>query len=209
VWLDVEQMKGSVVDAMSEAIESAAVVLFGVSERYKESANCRLELQYAAQMKVDRIPLMMQEGYQAQGWLGLLLGQSLWHAFSPSAVDTPSKFATKMDQLTHEISARGQRDDPQNQPLASTRTPPHAGSADATGSATAAGEAGTNAAPAQMPLRGSREHIDPAPPFSEQFYLMLDRAERAERAERERAHRQESAAWRAVLGLRMYLCVRL
>ena len=28
---------------MSEAIEGAAVVLYGVSRLYKESANCRLE----------------------------------------------------------------------------------------------------------------------------------------------------------------------
>jgi hypothetical protein len=29
-------------DAMSDAIDSAAVVLYGVSLAYKESANCRL-----------------------------------------------------------------------------------------------------------------------------------------------------------------------
>ena len=30
-------------DAMSDAIEGADVMLYGVSLRYKESANCRLE----------------------------------------------------------------------------------------------------------------------------------------------------------------------
>ena len=30
-------------DAMSEAVENAAVILYGVSLAYKESANCRLE----------------------------------------------------------------------------------------------------------------------------------------------------------------------
>ena len=35
-WLDIEKMKGSVLDAMSEAVEGADVVLYGVSERYKE-----------------------------------------------------------------------------------------------------------------------------------------------------------------------------
>jgi hypothetical protein len=61
VWLDVECMQGSIMDAMSAAIEGAAVVLYGVSERYKESANCRLELNYAVREEVDLIPLMMQE----------------------------------------------------------------------------------------------------------------------------------------------------
>jgi hypothetical protein len=42
VWIDVEQMKGSTIDAMSEAIDNAAVFLCGVSLAYKESANCRL-----------------------------------------------------------------------------------------------------------------------------------------------------------------------
>ena len=36
-------MKGSTMDAMSDAIEGADVMLYGVSLRYKESANCRLE----------------------------------------------------------------------------------------------------------------------------------------------------------------------
>ena len=44
IWFDLERMKGSVMDAMSEAVEGAELVLYGVSELYKESANCRLEL---------------------------------------------------------------------------------------------------------------------------------------------------------------------
>eukprot|EP01047_Picozoa_sp_COSAG01_P060367 COSAG01_NODE_7390_length_3227_cov_5.475703_2_plen_108_part_00 len=35
---------GSVIDAMSEAVEGAEVMLYGVCAQYKESANCRLEL---------------------------------------------------------------------------------------------------------------------------------------------------------------------
>ena len=41
-------MKGSVMDAMSEAIEGAEVMLYAVSELYKESANCRLEANYVS-----------------------------------------------------------------------------------------------------------------------------------------------------------------
>ena len=36
VWFDLEKMKGSVMDAMSEAVEGAELMLYGVSERYKE-----------------------------------------------------------------------------------------------------------------------------------------------------------------------------
>ena len=42
-WFDLTNMKGSTIDAMSDAIDGAAVMLFGVSLAYKESANCRLE----------------------------------------------------------------------------------------------------------------------------------------------------------------------
>ena len=42
-WFDLTNMKGSTMDAMSDAIEGAEVMLYGVSLAYKESANCRLE----------------------------------------------------------------------------------------------------------------------------------------------------------------------
>ena len=70
-------MKGSTVDAMSEAVDNAEVMLFCVSLAYKESANCRLECQYGHQQEVSMIPLMMEEGYRPTGWLGLLLGARL------------------------------------------------------------------------------------------------------------------------------------
>ena len=95
-------------DAMSDAIEGADVMLYGVSLRYKESANvraqptcclhhhaftlrltlsacvvpfqCRLEANYGHQQELDMIPLMMQKDYSAKGWLGLILGTRLWYA---------------------------------------------------------------------------------------------------------------------------------
>ena len=47
VWIDVEQMRGSTIVAMAEAVEGAACLLVGMSRGYKESANCRLEANYA------------------------------------------------------------------------------------------------------------------------------------------------------------------
>ena len=43
-WFDLTNMKGSTMDAMSDAIEGAAVMLYGVSLKYKESANVRQQL---------------------------------------------------------------------------------------------------------------------------------------------------------------------
>ena len=67
-WFDLTNMKGSTMDAMSDAIEGADVMLYGVSLAYKESANCRLEANYAHQQELDMIPLMMQKDYKPQGW---------------------------------------------------------------------------------------------------------------------------------------------
>ena len=46
---------------MSDAIDCAEVVLFGVSLAYKESAHCRLEANYAHQQEVEMIPLVRHE----------------------------------------------------------------------------------------------------------------------------------------------------
>jgi hypothetical protein len=43
VWIDVERLQGSTVDAMATAIDGAKVVVYGCSEDYKNSQNCRLE----------------------------------------------------------------------------------------------------------------------------------------------------------------------
>ena len=46
IWLDIEQMHGSTVCAMAEAIDNACIILFAISSGYKDSANCRLEAMY-------------------------------------------------------------------------------------------------------------------------------------------------------------------
>ena len=68
-------------DVCSDAIEGAAVMLYGVSLAYKESANCRLEANYAHQQELDMIPLMMSKDFKPKGWLGLILGTRMWCKF--------------------------------------------------------------------------------------------------------------------------------
>jgi hypothetical protein len=98
-WLDVEQMSGSTVDAMADAIDHSYAVVYGISLAYKESANCRLEAMYAHQAKVQMIPMLLQDGYVAKGWLGMLLGTQLWYGFFGSTLATESAFAKQIDQL--------------------------------------------------------------------------------------------------------------
>ncbi|KAK3746536.1 hypothetical protein QZH41_007374 [Actinostola sp. cb2023] len=71
VWIDLEQMGGSTLEAMARAVEDSAVVLVCVSQKYKESSNCRSEAEYAFQLKKDIVPLMMEGNYRPDGWLGI------------------------------------------------------------------------------------------------------------------------------------------
>eukprot|EP01046_Picozoa_sp_COSAG06_P031864 COSAG06_NODE_3138_length_5802_cov_15.311766_3_plen_889_part_01 len=107
VWVDTEQMKGATVDTMALAVEGSVVVLIGVSRAYKESSNCRMEAQYALQKKKALVPLMMTEGYEADGWLGLLLGTSMWYGFYGETLSSESAFESRMDALAREIGSRG------------------------------------------------------------------------------------------------------
>ena len=102
VWMDLEQMGGSTLDAMAKAVENAAVVLICVSQRYKESPNCRSEAEYAYQLRKDIIPLMMQKNYKADGWLGMLLGTKMWIDFqSKHTIDSG------VTKLVKELAGRG------------------------------------------------------------------------------------------------------
>ena len=51
VWMDIERMEGSTLEAMAKAVENASVVLIGVSQKYKDSPNCRSEAEYTYQVR--------------------------------------------------------------------------------------------------------------------------------------------------------------
>jgi hypothetical protein len=106
-WIDVEKMQGSTVEAMAGAVEGAAVMCYGISRAYKESANCRMEAQYAHQREKDMVPLMVEEGYRADGWLGMLLGTRLWYAFCGRVLESEAGFEGKMEELCRELGERG------------------------------------------------------------------------------------------------------
>ena len=100
--MDVEQMRGSTLETMAEAIEDSSVVLICLSERYKESPNCRAEAKYAFKKRKDIIPLMMQRNYRPDGWLGFILGEKFWHDFQSKHVLEQS-----VTKLIRELGARG------------------------------------------------------------------------------------------------------
>jgi hypothetical protein len=96
VWRDEEGSRclpalcGSTDDCMAEAIEHSHTIIICVSRAYKASANCRMEAKYANDMhkrgKVKLVFAMMDQDYTTRsspeyvdGWLGLMIGDQLWH----------------------------------------------------------------------------------------------------------------------------------
>ena len=59
-------------------------------------------------LSVDMIPLLMQKGYKANGWLGLILGTRLYYAFHGAESDDEAAFEQRMDNLCRESGSRGQ-----------------------------------------------------------------------------------------------------
>ena len=102
VWMDLEQMSGSTLETRAKAVENAAVVLICVSQRYKESPNCRSEAEYAYQLEKDIIPLMMEKNYKADGWLGMLLGTKLCIGFQ-----SKDNIDSGVAKLVRELAGRG------------------------------------------------------------------------------------------------------
>lgn len=70
VWIDVEEIHGSSLESMAKAIENSSCVLICMSEKYKMSSNCRAEAEYTFQLNKPFVPLIMQENYKPDGWLG-------------------------------------------------------------------------------------------------------------------------------------------
>ena len=54
------------------------------------------------------VPLMVEEGYRADGWLGMLLGTRLWYGFCGSTtLSSEAAFEGKVEELCRELGDRG------------------------------------------------------------------------------------------------------
>eukprot|EP01050_Picozoa_sp_SAG11_P000358 SAG11_NODE_10_length_27955_cov_15.365235_10_plen_76_part_00 len=59
-------------DSMAAGVQNAAAVVCFMSKKYENSVNCALELKFAAQNGVPLVPVLMEPGFRAGGWLGIL-----------------------------------------------------------------------------------------------------------------------------------------
>jgi len=120
VWLDLEQMGGSTLAAMADAVEGSVVVCVALSEKYKNSANCRLEGEYAQQQRKLIVPLMMQKNWRPSGWLGILLGAKLYFEFTDSS---EGAFQSKVAEVIKQIKGLGVQPSSSLGPTSGTSAP--------------------------------------------------------------------------------------
>jgi hypothetical protein len=92
---------------MASVVEEASVFVYGMSQAFKDSADCRKMAQYSYQCNVDMVPLKMEQGYRADGWLGILLGSALWFPFYGSVLESEAAFTDKVEELCRELGERG------------------------------------------------------------------------------------------------------
>jgi hypothetical protein len=77
-WIDIDNMGANVYDSMAEGVQGAAAIVCFMTDEYKESRNCQLELKFAQQAGVPIIPVKFSSDWKATGWLGLITAGGLW-----------------------------------------------------------------------------------------------------------------------------------
>ncbi|XP_046358633.2 uncharacterized protein LOC124136687 [Haliotis rufescens] len=102
LWIDIDDMAGSTLGAMANAVEKASAVILFVSESYFESQNCRQEAEYTYKLKKTMVPVLLQGGYQPTSWLGIILGTKLYFDMSPG-----KDFGAKLKELVRELGDNG------------------------------------------------------------------------------------------------------
>ena len=102
-WIDDEMMAmgKDVLESMAEGVENASCVVVFFSDAYKESVNCRRECKFARKTNKPVVYVRAEPNYFPQGWLGLLMEETLW--LDMSAAD---KLDGALVKLQREIEQR-------------------------------------------------------------------------------------------------------
>lgn len=96
VALDEHFMQANIYQAMSRAINGADVIFLLTSYEYRLSPNCQREASYAADLRKKIVPVVVQEGYRPDDWLGFVIAGLLYHDLSMSE---GKKFSSAVDAI--------------------------------------------------------------------------------------------------------------
>ena len=103
VWIDQNEMHGSIIERMAEGIEKSSCVLLCMSSGYKKSGNCQAEAEYAFSRHKTIVPLLVEQKYKADGWLGFIIGNRLYINFT----DKNKEFEAPYNALIMELERNG------------------------------------------------------------------------------------------------------
>ncbi|CAF0925458.1 unnamed protein product [Adineta steineri] len=104
IWFDRDNIYGPAMQSMATAVENAEYVILCMSDSYKRSVYCQAEAEYAFRCKRRLLPIIVRQGYRADGWLGILLGTRIYIDFGRL------EFKTGCELIVKEISL--QRENP-------------------------------------------------------------------------------------------------
>ncbi|CAF3859036.1 unnamed protein product [Rotaria sp. Silwood1] len=105
VWIDRENLHGTTMSGMANAIENSTFVLICMSQKYQQSSYCRLEAHYAHEQQCNIIPLKMKVHYKPDGWLGLLVAGKKYVDFAKNQ----NNINISYEKLKKEISQHCQQ----------------------------------------------------------------------------------------------------
>ncbi|XP_072050787.1 uncharacterized protein [Amphiura filiformis] len=120
VWMDVTHMRDDMLISMAEAVEKSEIILMFLSESYKNSQSCRTEAEYAYKLQKKVIPLLVQEDYKPDGWLGILQGMKLYYKFFSDDL-TQTEMPLLLTAL-EELAQKGKAHDEHDGPITATQS---------------------------------------------------------------------------------------
>ena len=120
VWIDVDEIHGSSLDSMAKAVEQAQCVLMCVTEKYRQSVNCKSEAEYASRLGKNIIPVIMEKGYdKVTGWLGIIMGAKIFVDFCKHDFESAIKLLIKQIKLLNGDKIETTSSSTKNEPIKS------------------------------------------------------------------------------------------
>ncbi|CAF1598322.1 unnamed protein product, partial [Didymodactylos carnosus] len=111
VWLDRDNLYGSQMQEMANAIENSEFIFICTSHAYKQSAYCQSEAHYAYERRCQLIPLKVIEKYRPDGWLGFILSGKVYIDFSKTDFDNAyQRLMSEIDRYRNQETTKQDSD---------------------------------------------------------------------------------------------------
>lgn len=72
VCIDIENLDRDILKYMAQSIKESCVIIIFMTETYAQSRYCQMEATYAVELSKPIVPIILEQGYQPTGWLGII-----------------------------------------------------------------------------------------------------------------------------------------